>query len=367
MTIKGFRKLSDLPIPPGEVLAEELEARGMTQKELAARLGRPAQVVNEVVNAKKAITADTAIGLEKVLGLRAEFWNGLEADYQMALARNREKEAFEAKFSYLADYPLSEMVKRGWIEGGLNKPGRLNALLNFLGTATPEPQVFHEAVGFRITEAAQQKISPGALAVWLRKGELEAEAIDTADYDAKAFQAALLEIRGMTNQSPQEFVPEMTARCAASGVAFCIIPEFPKVGANGVARWLTDRKAMIQMNIRNKWADIFWFTFFHEAGHILKHRTQRRMLVDGLDDDPETAELEIEADQFARDFLIAPEDWNEFCALGNFTANAVREFAKAAGVAPFIIAGRLQKQRLVAYDRLTDLKLRYQWAAEKQD
>lgn len=366
MAIKGFRKLSDLPIPPGEVLAEELEARGMTQKELAARLGRPAQVVSEVVNAKKSITPDTAIGLEKVLGLRAEFWNGLESDYQMALARNREKEVLEAKFSYMADYPWSAMVKQGWIESGLNKPGRLNALLNFLGTATPEPQAFHEAVGFRITEAAQQKISLGALAVWLRKGELEAEAINTADYDAGAFQAALREIRGMTHQSPQDFVPEMTARCAASGVAFCIIPELPKVGANGVARWLTDRKAMIQMNIRNKWADIFWFTFFHEAGHILKHRAQRRMLVDGLGDDPETAELEMEADQFARDFLIAPEDWNEFCALGNFTANAVREFAKAAGVAPFIVAGRLQKQRLVAYNQLTGLKLRYQWVSERQ-
>ena len=87
MTIKKLGALSDLPIPPGDVLEEELETRGMTQKELAARLGRPPQVVNEIIKGKKAITPDTAIGLEKVLGINAQFWTGLESDYRMVLAR----------------------------------------------------------------------------------------------------------------------------------------------------------------------------------------------------------------------------------------------------------------------------------------
>ena len=91
MTTKSPRVFSDLPIPPGETLAEELEARGMTQKELAARLGRPPQVVNEIIKGKKAITPDTAIGLEKVLGIEAQFWTNLQADYQLALARERDR------------------------------------------------------------------------------------------------------------------------------------------------------------------------------------------------------------------------------------------------------------------------------------
>ena len=85
------RVFSDLPIPPGEMLAEELEVRGMTQKELAAQLDRPVQVVNEIVNAKKAITPDMAIGLEKVLDIGAQYWINLETNYQMTLARNREQ------------------------------------------------------------------------------------------------------------------------------------------------------------------------------------------------------------------------------------------------------------------------------------
>ena len=92
MTIKPSRVFSDLPIPPGEVLAEEIAARGMTQRELAARLDRPPQLINEIIRGKKAITPDIAIGLCRVLdGIDADFWTGLEARYQMALARQKAK------------------------------------------------------------------------------------------------------------------------------------------------------------------------------------------------------------------------------------------------------------------------------------
>ena len=84
---------SDLPIPPGEVLAEELEERGITQKELAIKMARPAQAVNEIIRAKKAITAETALGLEKALGIDASFWMNLETTYRLTLARNRETAA----------------------------------------------------------------------------------------------------------------------------------------------------------------------------------------------------------------------------------------------------------------------------------
>jgi HTH-type transcriptional regulator/antitoxin HigA len=364
MAIEKLRTLSDLPIPPGDILEEELEARGMTQKELAARLGRPAQVINEIVNAKKAITPDTALGLEKVLGINAQIWNGLEADYRMVLARNRERDTLAATLDYLNAYPIREMVKRGWLEAGQDKLGKLKALLTFLAVADAEPRLYQEAVGFRITEAAQQRISPGALAVWLRKGELDAGKVNTADYDEETFKKALLRIRSSTGDLPAKFLPEIQSLCAQAGIVFCMIPELPKSGANGATRWLTDRKAMIQMSIRGKWADIFWFTFFHEACHLLEHRTQRRIVIDGLGADPDMAGIEAEADRFARDFLISPEDWAEFCERGQFTSASVREFAHSVGIAPFIVVGRLQKEQLIPYSRLTDLKPRYQWTTE---
>ena len=364
MTTSSPRADSDLPISPGEILEEELEAHGMTQKELAARLGRPAQAINEIIKAKKSITPETALGLGKVLGIDAQFWINLEADYRMTLARKREQDMLSAQVKSLDDYPIRDMLKRGWIHAGPDRPSKLTALMNFLGVAVAEPKTFQEAVGFRIAEAARQKVSLGALAVWLRKGELDAQEVSTTDYNEEAFTEALPRIRDMTSQSPREFMPVLSALCAEAGVAFCMVQELPKSGANGATRWLTDRKALIQMSIRNKWADVFWFTFFHEACHLLKHRTQRRIVIDGLDADPGSAEIEEEANQFARDFLIAPQNWSDFCDEGCFAADPVKEFAHSIGIAPFIVVGRLQKENYIGYNQLAALKQRYEWIAD---
>ena len=360
MTTEISRVVSDMAISPGEVLQEEIEARGMTQKELAARLGRPPQVINEIIRAKKAITPGTAIGLGKVLGIDPKYWINLETDYRMTLARNREKAALADNVQWLGAYPIREMIKRGWINAGRDKISRLKALLAFLEVAVPEPLAYQEAVGFRITEAAQKKVSPGALAVWLRKGELEARERSTADYDPNIFRAALDDIRQMTEDPPDKFVPAMTALCAQAGVALCLVPELPKSGANGAARWLSDSKALIQMSIWGKWADIFWFTFFHEACHLLHHRTRRRIVIDGIAD-PNTAELEAEANGFARDLLIPPDAWETFCESGSFTPQSVRRFARSVHIAPFIVVGRLQKEKMLPYNQLTSLKWRYEW------
>lgn len=361
MTTKTRLIFSDMPIPPGEVLEEELEARGMSQKELAARLDRPAQAINEIIKAKKSITPETAIGLEKALGIDAHFWTNLESNYRMALARNHEKQVLLDNVQWLNEYPIGEMIKRGWIEAGRDKVSRLRALLRFMGVAVAEPRAYQQAVGFRITEAARQKVSAGALSVWLRKGELDAQEVSTLDYDEQRFGEALKEIRTMTQQPPEEFVPAMTSLCAQSGVSFCVVQELPKIGANGVTRWLSDRKALIQMSIRNKWADIFWFTFFHEAFHLIKHRTHRRILINGAAADPDTEALENEANLLARDFLIDPQKWAHFCEANSFTPVSVQKFAIHEGIAPFIVVGRLQWEKRIKYSQLTFLKERYVW------
>ena len=317
MVTEISRVASDMAISPGEILLEEIEARGMSQKELATRLGRPPQVINEIIRGKKGIMPDTAIGLGKVLGIDPQYWINLETDYRMTLARNREKAALAENVRWLDAYPIREMIKRGWIEAGRDRVSRLKALLAFLEVAVPEPLAYQEAVGFRITEAAQKRVSAGALAVWLRKGELEARERSTADFDPGTFRAVLDDIRLMTQDPPDKFVPAMTRLCGLAGVALCLVPELPKSGANGAARWLTDRKALIQISIRGKWADIFWFTFFHEACHLLHHRSRRRIVIDGIAD-PDTAELEAEADHFARDLLIPPHAWKTFCDCGSF-------------------------------------------------
>lgn len=361
METRASRAWSDLPIAPGEVLLEELQARNMTQKELASKLGRPPQVINEIVKAKKAITPDTAIGLEDVLGIEAQFWVNLESDYQMALARKRDQEKLAANVENLRAFPIQEMLKLGWMDAGRDRISKLKALQEFFGMAITEPQAIQSAVGFRITEAAQRKVSLGALAVWLRKGELEAQDIPVSEYSEEVFRKVLDNIRQLISQPPNEFIPAMSDLCAQAGVAFCLVQELKKSGANGVMRRLPNGTPMIQVSLRFKWADIFWFTFFHEAGHVLQSLGQRQIVIDGLEPDPELKELEAEADMFARDLLIPTASWARFCEEAQFTDESILSFSQSIDIAPFVVVGRLQKEGLVSYQEFGHLKKRYSW------
>ena len=299
--------------------------------------------------------------MEKALGIEAHFWSRLEADYRMSLARNRERDRLAADVEWLNKYPISEMIERGWIQDGPDKPSRLEALLKFLGVAAAEPRVYYKAVGLGIKQAPHIRFSLGALAVWLRKGELEARKASTAEYDERAFRRALDEIKQMTWRPPEMFIPEMTTLCAEAGVVFCMVPELSRSRAHGATRWLTDKKALIQMGMKNQWADIFWFTFFHQACHLLDHRRQRRFVIDGHTEESEMIKMEAEAERFAGEFLIPPELWSGFRDRGSFSPLAIEEFARSVGVAPFIVVGRMQKVGLIAYWSVTDMKQRYAW------
>lgn len=92
MTTETRFALSDMAIPPGEILDEEIQARGMTRKELAARMSMRPRTINEIINGERAIDRETAINLENALGIGAHYWIGLETDYRAALARSRERE-----------------------------------------------------------------------------------------------------------------------------------------------------------------------------------------------------------------------------------------------------------------------------------
>ena len=298
---------SDLAIPPGETLADEIAARGMSQTELAARLGRPVQVVNEIIHGKKAITDNTALALEKVLGIPAAFWVNLEQNYRMTRARLQERDRLQAEEGWLKELPAKEMQRRGWIAAGRTTHEKMRALLQFFGVANVAAyRKTTEVLGFRISD--NPKLSPGALAAWLRKGELEAQMIETRPFDSALLMDAARAARTMTEQPPQAFAPRLTALFANAGVAFVVVHELPKTGANGVARWLTGQKALIQLNLRYKWQDIFWFTLFHEVCHVLRHGNQK-IIVDGID---KNGPLEDEANQWAADFLVPPDAWAQF-------------------------------------------------------
>jgi len=338
----------------------------MTQKELADRTGRPEQKISEIINGKKSITHDTALELEKVLGISAEFWVNLEASYQLTKARLREKSELERQEDWLDFFPVQELRGRGYILKSRDKRQTVSALLKFFGVASfPALRQRQEAfIQYRITP--KSKVSEGALWAWLQAGDIEAGEINTAPYNERRFLDALGEIRGLTAERVEVFLPRMRKLCASAGVAFVVIKEFPKSGANGVARWVSADKAMIQLSTKRRWTDIFWFSFYHEAKHVLD-RERKRTFVDewdrqplkGINDDPDA---EATADRFAADMLIPPDKWAGFVASRAWSPLRVREFAELLGIHPGIVVGRLQHEGLIPYAKLNELRSRFVWS-----
>ncbi len=267
-TNAGHRPWSDLAIPPGELLEEELSARGMAQHDLAVRMGRPAQAINEIVRGKKRITDDTALGLEKVLGIPAHLWVSLEASYQLTKAQQREIADLESQEQWLKEFPVHDMERLGWIRVMQSPSEVVREVLSFFGVASFDAWRTTVA-GFRITPGT--KVSAGALAAWMRRGELAGLDMATRPYRADLFREALAAIRSLTVEPVDVFVPRMRELCAEAGVALAFVPELPDSAACGCARWLAKDKALIALSLRYKTNDHLWFSFFHEAAHVLKH------------------------------------------------------------------------------------------------
>lgn len=353
-TSARVRAWPDAAIPPGELLEEELAARGMTQHDLALRTGRPVQVINAIVRGKKQITHQTALELETVLGIPAHFWASLESNYQLIKARLRESDELTSQETELKGFPVGEMERRGWIPRRTDAREKVREVLRFLGVASFDAWR-QSLAGLRVTPGSP--VSSGTLAVWLRKGELEGMEVETAPYDRDRFLGAVRGMRGLTTEPPQVFVPRVKALGARAGVAIVVVPELPRSGANGAARWLTPSKALIQLSLRYKTNDQLWFSLFHEAGHILHHKS-RVVHVDGIDGD---GEAESEADAFARDLMIPPHTWADFVATNPRSRVTVEGFSREIGIAPGIVVGRLQREGLIPCASLNDLKFRLRW------
>jgi HTH-type transcriptional regulator / antitoxin HigA len=343
----------DYVSPPGETLEELLEERGMSQSELAERTGRPKKTINEIIQGKTAITPETALQLERVLGTPASFWLKREQEYREFLARQNDDQQLGQQVAWLNDVPWREMARRGWIEPCDELVDQLREVLRFFGIASPHQW---EAVAAAFRQSQAFAANEMAVAAWLRQGERLAQAIDCAPFDPARFRQALQEARLLSREAPEHSFQQLPVLCAPAGVAVVILPELPQNRLCGAARWLTPTKALIQLSLRYKRDDQFWFSFFHEAGHILLHGKREAYLDE---EDREGTEREAEANRFAADTLIPPDALRVYLRQrkgGPFSIAEVEQLAASLGIAPGIVVGRLQHDRLLPLTHHNRLK-----------
>jgi addiction module HigA family antidote len=347
--------------PPGETLRDLLEERGIPQAELAARMGRPKKTISEIMNGKAAITPETALQLELVLGVAASFWTVRESNYREYLARQEQNARLARQRRWLERFPLRTMIRLGWIRENKDPAAQVKALLEFFGVASPEQWKALFAgyqVAFRRSSAF--KSDDRALAAWLRAGVLQAQSIRCEPYDRILFLDRLAEARHLTVEPPEIFQPQLTDLCAGAGVAVAFIPELPGSRASGATQWLSPSKALIQLSLRYRTDDHLWFTLFHEAAHILFHG-KRSIFLEG---DRHEGEEEERADRWAADFLIPPDDYAELREWKTYSKRALVNFADGLQIAAGIVVGRLQHDGLLPHSHCNDLKRRLAWATD---
>jgi HTH-type transcriptional regulator/antitoxin HigA len=356
----------DYAIHPGETLAETLEELGMSQAELAQRMGRPLQMISEIIQGKKAITAETALQLERATGVPANFWNSSQRNYEATIARLEEDRGLVPDSSWLKQFPLKTLINLHWLPQCDSPSEQLRALLNFFGVAgMKEWKTLWTAPEVAYRKSTAFEANPMAGAAWLRQGERVAQQIRTEPYNQDLFVKTLYDIRRLTTCDANTFVPRATELCRVAGVALVFVPELPATRAYGATRWLTPTKAILQLSLRGKTDDFLWFTFFHQSAHILKHG-KRDVFIEAPDGatDKDTRRKEQEADTFASDFLIPKHDINVFRRQPRFTTQAIQRFAAELGIAPGIVVGRLQHEKLLPYTHLNALKRHFDFKQE---
>jgi HTH-type transcriptional regulator/antitoxin HigA len=339
--------------PPGNTIRATLEDLGMSQAELARRMGRPPGKINEIIQGKRGITAETALELESVLGLPASFWLNREQAYRLALSEQAQLQQQQADCEIAREFPCAAMASLGWIERSATPLGKYRELLRFFGTAKLSSLTKAVDLAPRFRRKQGDGACQRSLAAWLRKGLIEAQRIETAEFDQQRMEQSLDVFRQLTVDGPDALLSELSKVAADFGIAVVFVPHLPKTYVGGAAYW-HGGKPVIQLSFRGMMHDILWFNFFHELGHILLHSKEKTWL-DDFSEDQEVHELE--ANQFAAATLIPDASWATFRSSGRFTSSAVREFANEVGIASSIVAGRLHREELVSRTQLLDLRI----------
>ncbi|MFA6845036.1 MAG: helix-turn-helix domain-containing protein [Sphaerochaetaceae bacterium] len=325
----------DYAVDPGETLAEVIASLSMTQKELAMRTGLTEQTIVRILKGVQPITFETANKLEMVTGVPARTWNNLEMQYQEQLSKIKQARDLERGIDWLQGIPVKELIARGAIPDETSKAGLVKATLKFYGVSSVE--TWHEVwcdpkVAARRSDCFETQSGPAS--AWIRLGELQAQEIVCLPFNEERFKNAVQVIRKLTIKNPDAFIDEMRKICAESGVALALVPELKKVPWNGASKWLSPSKAMILLNLRGKGEDIFWFSFFHEAYHVL-HGEKKRLYIAEKNS---TDEEEQNADRFAADILI-PEKYDSVI-VGFTTEQEILALAQDLSLSPGIVAGR---------------------------
>lgn len=339
-----------IAVPPGESIKEQLENRGLSQKEFALRMGMSEKHISKLINGKTELTPPTAQKLESVLGIPARFWSNLEAIYREKLAKAQSENEMAKDIEASKNFPYAQMVKFKWVNKTEKSIERVEQLRKFFEVANLGviDNLKIPGIAYRITD--KSKKSDYALAAWAQRARIEARDVECSAINIQGLEKSLPSIRALTREMPKEFCPKLREILAACGIVIVFLPHIGGSFLHG-ASFVDGNHIVMGLTVRGKDADKFWFSLFHEIHHILVGDINNNSLI--------TPEQENACDVFAQNQLIPESDYKRFVECRVFTPQSICSFANSVGIDRGIVVGRLQKENYIPYNRLNDLKTRY--------
>ena len=341
-----------IAIPPGMTIREQLENRKMSQKEFANRMDMSEKHISRLINGKVELSHDVALRLESVFGIPAKFWNNLEAIYREKEARVHEELDMEYDEEIAKKMPYAKCAGFGWIPKTKNIKEKVTNLRKFFEVANLKALEHLKIPGIVYRKANSSISSDYSLAMWAQKARVEARTINTDPIDIKLLKQSMPTIRALSNTDPLCFCDEVRTLLAKCGVALVFLPHIKGSFLHG-ATFTDGNHIVLGLTLRGCYADKFWFSLFHEFGHIICGH------ISEITDDSESNE--DEADRFAQNTLIPEKQYKEFLERGRFSQSEITYFASLIGIAPWIVLGRLQKENYVSYKYFSSLKTKYEF------
>ena len=345
-----MRSRKTIATPPGSTIREQLEDRGMTQREFALRMDMSEKHISKLINGEVRLTPDVALRLEYVLGIPAQFWINLEAIYQDKCARVQAENEMDTDIELARQFPYSEMAKLGWVPPTRTAKEKVYNLRTYFNVAKlgALDRLTIPGIAYRRTEVKEK--SDYALAVWEQQARIIAQEREVASINLEMLRESVPCLRAMTLEDPESFCPKLIESLARCGIALVFLPHMKGSFLHG-ASFIEGKKIVMGLTVRGRDADRFWFSLFHEIAHIiLGHIGQR---------DGTTEADEAEANSFAAEVLIPASSLEAFIQRDNISEGSVREFAYSIGVHPGIVVGRLQKENVIGFDQMHGLKQQY--------
>jgi HTH-type transcriptional regulator/antitoxin HigA len=349
----------DLSIHPGETIKELLVDKGMNQEELAIRCGCSAKHVSEVLSGKKRISSNFANSLEYVFGIPTEFWINLQGNYDKKIIElENETQITDEEFKIFDD--LKDVVKYCEkaliIEHGLNKSLTLLNMRKFLNVNNllSIPNLPIQQVAFR--GSSKLKVNVNVLFAWKRICEFLTEKVEPiASFDKELLKTKFDEIKKTMFLDPNEMVQKLKSIFLECGVVFDVVRNFTGAPVQGYIQ-KKNNKVILCMTIRQSFSDIFWFTLFHEIGHLINDDFKDMYIDYNFIESNE----EKNADDFAKNTLINDDDYRNFKKAGEFDYGSISRFANSQNVKPGIVIGRIQNE-INDYTFMAKYRDRYKW------